>query len=496
MIAVAIAIASQGVHALEKTVKLHPTAVNRRALGDAYVRSRMFGRASDEYFKAGELLSKAGDGGAAKVLRTLGERYETTINLFVERPHRLSSDSGIVAGAKYEPYCGCYLGAFIDRENAIDSGFIGNGQSHKDPSAFNDATGKHHAIYFTYLAYGRPFPTRWISVLRQRGAAAQIAWEPRSTSVVRDDGYLREFALECGNSRMPIFLRFAGEMNGDWTPYHRDPAAYKAMFRTVARVMHRLAPNVAMVWCPNAVPEDRIAGYYPGKDAVDWVGVNFYSVLYYDGDKRRPAQWRNPIDCLRFVYDAYSRDHPIMVCEWAASHRSIVDNRPRPDFAIEKIAELYTAVPRLYPRVKAINWLSLNTIEHALPGRQLNDFSLLGDSSVTAEYKEVVSSPYFLESVPDTGSLLSPIDYAPVTNGLTLSGKLRLSAVVKSYDPRPSVVWTVDGDPSSPKKEPGAYEVFLDASKLKSKEAVISVAVRDSRGDLAGRRDVIVKVAG
>jgi hypothetical protein len=496
VLAVLLTLSLQDLRNLERTVQRQPNASNYRALADAYVRSEQYDLASAAFSKASVLYGKLGDSNAAKVLQTYAERYETKINLFYERPLSDATKTGNQTDALFEPAYGCYLGAFIDREDALDSGFIGNGQSHKDPQAFNAATGKHHATFFTYVSYGRPFPVRWLANLRQRGAAAQIAFEPRSTQSVRDDAYLRGFARDCADSHTPIFLRFASEMNGDWTPYHGDPEAYKTMFRTVARVMHTIAPNVAMVWCPADIPEDRIASYYPGKDAVDWVGLNFYSVLYNDGDRSRAAEWRHPADQIRYVYNTYSKVHPMMIGEWAASHRSVVDDVARPDFAINKIGQFYAAIPRMYPRMKAVHWLSMNTIEHALPGRQLNDFSLLADSTVAAKYKEMVSSPYYLDNVPSRGVSTAPTEYAQLNGGVTLYGKVKLSAVVKSYQQRPSVIWVVNGDPSSPKTEPGAYEVSLDSTKLRAKEAVISVVVKDSKGRIAGRKEVIVRIGG
>lgn len=495
IVAVALfALGLQDLSGLEKAVQQHPNASTYRALADGYVRAEQFGRASAAFYKASSLYAKLGDSNAAKALQTQGERYETKITIFYERPLTEQTRKANDTGARLEPAYGCYLGAFIDREDALDTGFIGNGQSHKDPLAFDEVIGKHHATFFTYLAYGRPFPTRWIAALRRAGAAAQIAWEPRSIDSVRDDDYLRGFAEDCAQSHTPIFLRFAGEMNGDWTAYHGDPERYKAMFRTVAKVMHRTAPNVAMVWCPNDIPENRIPDYYPGPEAVDWVGVNFYSVIYSDGDRARGAEWRNPADSLRFVYETYSRRHPIMIGEWAATHRSVVDHADRPDFAIDKISQLYTALPRLYPRVKAVHWLSMNTIEHAMPGRQLNDFSLLADAAVAAKYKEMVAPSYYLENVSLDPGQAAPIEYVPLTGGATLTGKLKLSVVVKTYEQRPSVIWTVNGDPASPKTEPGAYEVSLDTAKLHSSQAIISVAVKDAKGRLAGRSEVIVKI--
>lgn len=494
IVAALLTFAQQDLKSLERAVERQPNAANYRALADAYVRAAQYDRASAAFFKAGSLYAKLGDVHAAKVLKTYGERYETKIDIFVERPLSAETERSNYTGAKLEPKHGCYVGAFIDREDQIDTGFIGNGQSHKDPDGFNSATGKHHASFFTYLGYGRPFPTCWISILRQRGAAAHIAWEPRSTRSVRDDAYLRSFADECAASHTPIFLRFAGEMNGDWTPYHGDPEAYKEMFRTVARVMHKRAPNVAMVWCPAEIPENRITDYYPGKEFVDWVGVNFYSVIYNDGDPNRNAEWRNPADAIRYVYSTYSKDHPIMVGEWAATHRSVVDEVERPEFAVNKIAQFYGAIPRLYPRLKAVHWLSVNTIEHAIPGRQLNDFSLLSDPRALAKYREMVAPDYFLAQVPLRGAAAAPTEYGAVRPGDTLAGKVKLSAVVKTYDQRPAVIWSVNGDPASPKTEPGVYEVSVDLAKLKAGKATVALIVKDSKGKIAGRKEVGIKI--
>lgn len=486
--------AQQDVKAWEAAIAKQPNAANHRQLADAYLRNAQFDKAAWAFFKASNLYAKLGDVNAAKVLRTYGERYETKIDLFYERPLTQARADQFYTGARLEPKYGCYLGAFIDREDAIDTGFVGNGQSHKDPEGFNEATRKHHAVFFTYLSYGRPFPNRWVSVLKQRGAAAQIAWEPRSTSSVRDDRYLRDFADSCADSGAPIFLRFASEMNGAWTPYNGNPEAYKEMFRRVARVMHQRAPNVAMVWCPADIPEDRIKAYYPGQDAVDWVGVNFYSVIYNDGDSSRQAEWRNPTDAIKFVYNTYSKVHPMLVGEWAATHMSVVDGRERPEVAKAKIAQLYGAIPRLFPRLKAVHWLSANTIEHAIPTRQLNNFSLLDDSSITEKYADMVSAPYYLERVGLRTPPVAPVEYVPLVRGSVVGGKIKLSAVVKSYDQRPSVIWNVNGDPSSPKTEPGTYEVSVDTSKLKAQAASISVVVRDEKGRVAGRREVLVRI--
>lgn len=107
---------------------------------------------------------------------------------------------------------------------------------------------------------------------------------------------------------VPTFVRFAHEMNGSWYPWAQQPIDYIAAYRRVAAAVHELAPASAMVWAPNqgsgypftggrfAVgpgtdtiadldtdgdgaltgADDPYAPYYPGDDAVDWVGMSLY----------------------------------------------------------------------------------------------------------------------------------------------------------------------------------------------------------------------------
>src|ERR671932_397214 len=95
-------------------------------------------------------------------------------------------------------------------------------------------------------------------------------------------------------------------MNGSWTPYHGDPPRYREKFRLVHSVLRRKAPNAVLIWCVNNIPDAEIDPYYPGDDAVDWVGVNFYNVLYFDNDRSRPADRVHPADMLQRVYARYA----------------------------------------------------------------------------------------------------------------------------------------------------------------------------------------------
>ena len=119
-------------------------------------------------------------------------------------------------------------------------------------------------------------------------------------------------------SGVPTIVRFAHEMNGSWYPWGQQPDAYVDAFQTVADAVHELAPASAMAWAPNegsgypftggpyasADPtldtdgdgevtklDDPYAPYWPGDDAVDWVGMSIYhwGVAYPWGENELPS---------------------------------------------------------------------------------------------------------------------------------------------------------------------------------------------------------------
>jgi hypothetical protein len=285
-----------------------------------------------------------------------------------------------------------------------------------------------------------------------------------------------------------MFLRFASEMNGDWTPYHSDPDAYKFAFRHVAKVMHQEAPNVAMVWCPNEIPEAPIDKYYPGVDAVDWVGVNFYAEIYNNADRSRGAEWRWPTDQIDYVYRKYSDRHPIMVGEWAATHRSTVDNRDRPDFAERKIQQFYRTIPLLYPRMKAVNWLSFNALNYAQGDRQLNNYSLYDNPAVAQAYRlAVTTDDYYLDHIGDTG----PMRWRKLKSGDKIASGSRMALYVRSYDPDPEAEFSVGGL-SQKKTVVGRIDILAPTS---AGPVQLRAVVRDHLGRVAGKQEIKISVA-
>ncbi|RKP01550.1 hypothetical protein CXG81DRAFT_25762 [Caulochytrium protostelioides] len=122
---------------------------------------------------------------------------------------------------------------------------------------------------------------------------------------------LWELAQECRHINsfygVPVYLRFAHEMNGNWLVYGQKPTAFRQAFIDLANYVHTSTNLTAMVWSPNTglgypygqvtagaadlalldtnrdgvvtAADDPYLPYWPGAAAVDWVGVSAYNLL-------------------------------------------------------------------------------------------------------------------------------------------------------------------------------------------------------------------------
>lgn len=237
-------------------------AMRSRAIGISKERAGDYEHASAAFERKSGLWRASGDPQAAQVEWRRAQRLKTDLALATIS----TSSPGQLGLAKWEPLTGCYLGVLDEFASTY------YGRPYGNADVLSGQLGRDVAVAFDYQAYGRPFPFAWAVREKERGRAIQIAWEPNDLANVRDDAYLNRYADDAGRCGVPVFLRFGGEMNGAWTSWGRDPAQYRMAFRLVHAVMARHAPNVAMVWAPNDVPLNNLDQYYPGDDAVDWVG--------------------------------------------------------------------------------------------------------------------------------------------------------------------------------------------------------------------------------
>jgi hypothetical protein len=377
------------------------TAASARAWAEARERAGQYQLAGEAYLREADLRQATGDPQAAEVERRRAHRLLTDLALAIPVPFHAAKTHL----ARLEPANGCYLGVL----DQYPDGQLGNADD------FAERLGRSVGVAFNYSAYGEPFPEGWARAQAARGRLIQIAWEPeRGLGQVRDNAYLNQWAADAARCGTGVFLRFAGEMNGDWTAWGRSPAAYKRAFRLVHDVIDRHASNVAMVWAPNDVPVAGVDAYYPGDDVVDWVGISLYIVRFYDDNRLRPAWQDNPIGYIAPFYDRYAARKPFCLVECGVTRRSRVEGIDADPFAAIRIEDLMDAIRVRFPRLKMLCWFDRNNLSGAVPGRRLNDYSLPRGSLALAALQTAAADPYFLGASDET----APLAYRRVTTRL------------------------------------------------------------------------------
>jgi hypothetical protein len=172
------------------------------------------------------------------------------------------------------------------------------------------------------------------------------------------DAAIRAWGKLLASVGKPILLRPWWEMNGNW--YHWSgsrsggalaPAVYVRAWRHLRSVLRSAgAANVRLVWCPNAkdVPTtswNHWSAYYPGDDAVDWVGIDGYN--WGGSDHPNGAGWRSFAKVFgRGVYADYAGRKPIMIAEFGSVEQGGVKGRWYHQAA--------TDIPKRFPDIRAV----------------------------------------------------------------------------------------------------------------------------------------------
>jgi hypothetical protein len=212
---------------------------------------------------------------------------------------------------------------------------------------------------------------------------------------------------------VPVIVRFAHEMNGSWYEWGQKPVEYIAAYRTVADAVHQQAPGSDMMWAPNygggypfsggqnqavsgsadaaaldtdgdgsvSAADDPYQPYYPGDDAVDWVGMSLYhwGNTYPWGANVLPEEGKflqqltgtyngaggNDLAVPDFYKDyGEGKNKPVAIPETAAL--SIPSREGASPLAIKQAwwKQLFDpAIPREYPELKMINWFEWDKLE-------------------------------------------------------------------------------------------------------------------------------------
>lgn len=248
---------------------------------------------------------------------------------------------------------------------------------------FEKDAGRKVSVLLFYQPWGgtegeQDFPAAWASSVRQHGSLPLITWEPwipRSYPADVDeasyalqniiagkfDHYIVKWAIDAKIWKAPFFLRFAPEMNGDWTPWSQGRNGNTAgEFVQAWRHVHDLfvlagVTNATWMWCPNIDFPTSLAlsELYPGDAYVDWTGMDGFNW----GTTRKYSSWLTFSQVFRATYaDILSiTTKPMMIAETGSVEQGGDE--------AAWIINAYAALPHDFPDVKGIVWFNQVTQE-------------------------------------------------------------------------------------------------------------------------------------
>jgi hypothetical protein len=249
---------------------------------------------------------------------------------------------------------------------------------------------------------------------------------------------------------VPVLVRFAHEMNGSWYAWGQQPTAYIRAFRLIADAIHRTAADSATLWAPNYgagypfsggayeikagdpdyavldtnhdgsldARDDMYAPYYPGDDAVDWVGMT----LYHWGDVwpwgknvvPEPDKFVNQLSGtyngtggddrgLPDFYRDYAEGHgkPVAIPETAALYNTAVGNGDS-ELDIKRAwwRQVFSSdVVQRFPLLKMINWFEWRKPEPEVANAVVN-WTATVDPTIRAAFVSDLSSQTQLVFAP------------------------------------------------------------------------------------------------
>ena len=273
--------------------------------------------------------------------------------------------------------------------------------------------------------------------VREVGGVLLLTLEPRDgLGEVTDEAAEDLARLVAGyqDDGVPVVVRFGHDMNGSWYAWGQQPEAYREAFRRVAGAVHRDAPGAVMMWAPHygggypfargayvaeagsadhreldttgdgalGQDDDPYAPYYPGDDAVDWVGLSLYhwgdaypwgSNVVPEEDKlvdQLTGRYAGPGSDETAVPDFYAdyaeaRDKPFGIPETAAFFRS--DQEGADELAVKRAWWSQLADPALqrdFPRLRMVSWFEWRKLEPEVDA--VVDWRATGSPELTRAY--------------------------------------------------------------------------------------------------------------
>ncbi|MBT2596002.1 hypothetical protein J7I92_12155 [Arthrobacter sp. ISL-72] len=326
---------------------------------------------------------------------------------------------------------------------------------HDSIGGYASRLGRTPALYGRYVGFpltpeSRQSIKQAAATLSASGAGLLLTLEPRDGLDSVTPEVLASFTKDLTTwTRMgiPIMVRFGHEMNGSWYPWGQQPTLFIEKFRQVAAAVHPV-PGTTMLWAPNegggypfsggqhaatagtenfrdldtnhdgvlSMDDDPYAPYWPGDDAVDWVGLTVYHFgdVYPWGKNKIPeagkleakitGTYKSALldeTALPDFYQFYAVNHakPFAISETGAFYNSTRNDGATP---LEIKRSWWNQVfdpglPTRFPQLKLILWFEYSKDERE-PAKQTIDWRVTSDPTILAAFQSAF--PPWLVTAP------------------------------------------------------------------------------------------------
>jgi hypothetical protein len=314
------------------------------------------------------------------------------------------------------------------------------------PDGYAGRLGETPSMYAVNIDYpiDAPDADEWRRSARAaaaQGAALVVSLEPSrplselgADQAARADDLLTEFHDQYDLVQL---VRFAPEMNGNWQRWGQQPTEFVRAFGEIADTVHAGSSDADMVWAPSygagypfadangrlaatgardealldtdgdgavTAADDPYGPYYPGDDAVDWVGLTMF--FFGKGDASTSAGTDVPLEMnqaptageveARFdetwgytqpqqatFYDRFATgtDHPLLLATGALYDRSL-EGDDELDVKQGWWRQVLGALPDR-PLIAGVTWLETVRDEAEADGREV-DWRATDDDDMAA----------------------------------------------------------------------------------------------------------------
>ena len=260
-----------------------------------------------------------------------------------------------------------------------------------------------------YLAWHKDidshFPTSIIDSVYLNKSIPMITWEPwlntfedeiSDSDHVYDlitsgffNSFIAEFADRLKDLEKPVFMRFAHELDNPFYPWYMpgEEAATKfkgAWIHTYEIFKNRDAHNVIWIW--NPWKAENLAEFYPGREYVDWIGIN---ILNY-GEYNMDGEWHD----FESLYAPFHEEliklpqTPVVISEFGTLGDSQSQN--------QWIEDAFSVIENDYSEVKSVIYFNSKVDGNWPRGLQSDEYL-----DWTIPQNQVMKTSFTNKEVPD-----------------------------------------------------------------------------------------------